>query len=99
MRETDGHKEREKEGGRMQCFMKKEDKSLLGSSRIVIIFTSVHSVLFFVTPSPSPKERTFKMLIRGNPYQNGRACVKKRQLQRGVRNKSLPLHVTHFYKV
>ena len=26
-----------------------------GSSIIVIIFTSVHSVLFFVTPSPPPK--------------------------------------------
>ena len=26
-----------------------------GSSIIVIIFTSVHSVLFFVTPSPLPK--------------------------------------------
>ena len=35
-----------------------------GSSIIVIIFTSVHSVLFFVTPS---QKRTLKMLI-----QNGR---------------------------
>ena len=40
-----------------------------GSSIIVIIFTSVHSVLFFVTPSPPPpsQKRTLKMLI-----QNGR---------------------------
>ena len=42
------------------------------SSIIVIIFTSVHSVLFCVTPSPSQK-RTLKMFIRNNPYQNGRA--------------------------
>ena len=42
-----------------------------GSSIIVIIFTSVHSVLFCVTPPPSQK-RTLKMLIRNNPYQNGR---------------------------
>ena len=44
-----------------------------GSSIIVIIFTSVHSVLFFVTPSPPSQKRTLKMLIRNNPYQNGRA--------------------------
>ena len=68
------------------------DSAYKGSSRIVIIFTSVHSVLFFVNPS---QKRTFKMLIRGNPYQNGRACVKNRQLQMGVQNKSMSLHVTH----
>ena len=56
-----------------------------GSSRIVIIFTSVHSVLFFVTPS---QKRTFKMLTRNNPYQNGRACIINRWLQTGARNKS-----------
>ena len=60
-------------------------RSPKGSSIIIIIFTSVHSVLFFVTPS---QKRTFKMLIRNNPYQKGRVYVINRRLQTGVRNKT-----------
>ena len=45
---------------KLSNFENKNSNDCKGSSRIVIIFTSVHSVLFFVTPSPPPKSVLLK---------------------------------------
>ena len=58
-----------------------------GSSIIVIIFTSVHSILFFVTPSPPSQKRTFKMLIRNNPYQKGSVPIRHKPAAANWRSK------------
>ena len=64
------------------------DLSLLGVVHNCHHFHERTQRTLFCDPLPPYQKRTFKMLIRNNPYQKGRVYVINRRLQTGVRNKT-----------